>query len=787
MFAATGDVLSVVVNPDGWSVNVAFSGMVTGGVYNLGHGTNNSITGNETLVLNLTSTGYANGIASTTSQTNYGTLNVRQVYPNQNVNQETNNGTACTNRIALSHAICVGDSSITATIKAGLYTANSTANNAASVSVVNNSTNPYPKVIGHFASQQRMPVNGTTTIEVFAAADSGRGGNPVSAVEVVAIGQSSGHTEIALTNRMLKSSSDSKPVYALNLPLSVSAGFTRGEVVKINFIATPIIGNTNSVLDAVKDAGAYAWQIGPLYYSIMDPVYSRVDFAGGNDTTGIASTNQSAADAAPVKTIGGARAKIIATNGVLWSLSRVDGGVIQLNAGQYPLPDTATDPVNSFFTVTHHSSTATAGVIFTNWIAANTYQPIYLRLKDVTISRIGSGYLVFAQSGRVLVMDGVADMDGFGAWYSGDINSDVEFFNCVSTNSRFSELTGSSAGGERIIRNSIYTNLNDSGSIFGAASFVFGNYAVAPNNTPWSAGPNPTVNAIIAYNQVYKISGNAFINGADKGITNMAILNNVAESYTTTALPISEISVPTFNLIGWNNTYAGQRFNHENDINPPYSDFTFQNYQWRNNILNSDGDHRADIHDTNSYQTGTWSVGFKVGWSGNFNEALTYGGDSDYYGLNTTNSNPAQHAGYVADRSNSGTQAGLGDYHLTSAAPARWIVTDQPLPYDIEGNARGPNDPPGAYIYTPPPNYTLTVNSGSGSGTYASNTVVSVVANSISGQTFSFWTGNTNTMDNPWSPSANITNNAPYTIIANYTINPPTVYGQGWAFPFFYR
>src|SRR3989344_194240 len=83
---------------------------------------------------------------------------------------------------------------------------------------------------------------------------------------------------------------------------------------------------------------------------------------------------------------------------------------------------------------------------------------------------------------------------------------------------------------------------------------------------------------------------------------------------------------------------------------------------------------------------------------------------------------------------------------------------------------------------TPTPNtpttYTLTVNSGSGSGSYTAGTVVNVTANAPpTGQMFDRWTGDTSSVANVNSPNTTVTMPASnVTITATYRTAPPTTY-----------
>jgi len=39
----------------------------------------------------------------------------------------------------------------------------------------------------------------------------------------------------------------------------------------------------------------------------------------------------------------------------------------------------------------------------------------------------------------------------------------------------------------------------------------------------------------------------------------------------------------------------------------------------------------------------------------------------------------------------------MGNYRLDSESPMRGLMTDWVLPYDLDGNPRGPDDSPGVY------------------------------------------------------------------------------------------
>ena len=101
-----------------------------------------------------------------------------------------------------------------------------------------------------------------------------------------------------------------------------------------------------------------------------------------------------------------------------------------------------------------------------------------------------------------------------------------------------------------------------------------------------------------------------------------------------------------------------------------------------------------------------------------------------------------------------------------------WLAADpfpQNAPYSI---------PVTVTFAAAPPTYTLTVNSGTGSGSYTAGTAVNISANAPpSGQIFDQWTGNTSGIANVNSASTTYTmGGANATITATYKTPPPTTF-----------
>lgn len=719
---ATGDISSVTILANGWEADIVIVGLSTGGTYAMGLGTNNDpSTGTPKIAFTVVSLGYDSaGVATTVIRTVYGTTPVRKAYPSQTSNEESGSSPV-TVRVALSDYIYAkdktgGGNSGTApvvSILASFYTQGGTPNNAsgAGFAVTNSSTVAYPKVIGHWAVPERLAVNGTEAVEFFAVHKYGTGGKPIAFLTMTATGASSSHTETGTATTMtLSARGDLIPVYAVSLNLSTGAGFTRGELVTIRVTAKPWLGDSSAVLDSTTDAGTQVYQLADLHRTIMSPMYARVDGVGAGSPA--ASATQGTADANPFATIALAAAGIAAANNSAFSLNRVDGGEIQLNAGSSYTYVSSGTTTTGCVTIKPHSSTNRAGVVLIQSSAA--YQSAYLRLYNITITRASNTFLFFAANPNYLVMDSINFNDVRTGWYSGDTNTAIDFIDCISNNSYFSK--GGNDGHARLIRNQTYTATTEAAATTcGNASCVLGFHGIGGAMPLWqgitSAG---TSNFVFAYSTQYALTdGLCFGQGNPSvDLSNVAIVNNMIERIGAAATPLAEISDANFsNLLLAHNTFAGQRFNMENDIVAAFVNKTFTDYLGKFNSFNARGDHRADILDTDGSMVGTWSIGYSVGWDSNHNEGISYTGDTDFWGLNSnytaglTAISPSVPAEYVSDRSKGGTDAGNGDYHVLSAAsPIAGKITGSKsiLPFDIAGTARTAVDAAGAYHFAAP-------------------------------------------------------------------------------------
>lgn len=706
--AATGDVLAVRISGtsplNGWVAEVDIDNLATGGTYNFNLGTNNDPSA-AYFVLTVTSPTYVQNSTSTstTTRTVYGTPSLvargqRKAYPNSSTADESTSGATLTIKVDLSDYIYSGDT-VTAAIHSGFYT-NGTASATYSGSVTNNSTISWSasKVIADFVVEDYRPVNGNALIEVFAAHKYAKNGNPVAGVYITATGGSSSHVESGWATLGLSAHGDKLPVYAITLDLSTSAGFTRGEVVTINFTAYPWIGGSAAVLDSTTDAGTKLYALAPLHWTIMTKMIAVVDWTGGG--TPAASTSQATADAAPFATIAAAITGIAAANNSAYSLNRLDGGEVQLKAKSNITWTKSGSEVttNGYVTFAPHSSTTRAGVIFTAGATAYNFYK-YHRFYNISIARASSGYFGFNSANQQLVMELVDFNDTYSAWYDGDGNNNLDFIDCTSNNTYFFSPAASTFH-SRLNRNCTSTATTErAGTLVGNASVVVTMRATGGSNgfsTLNSSGS--LANIIYGYNTALAINGGyAFLNGGPVAPSNLAIVGNIIERLGSSATPLAELSDASMtNLLIAHNTFTGQRVNIENDISAAYVDKTATGYSMKFNIFNARGNHQADVYDSTAGMTGAWAFDNSVGSTTNWNEAIAYSGQQDQYGINSntpalgfiayTGTFPA---GYVSDKSYGGTNAGNGDYRLAVGAAARAIKIpsgEAMFPYDLAGN-----------------------------------------------------------------------------------------------------
>ena len=378
---ATGDILSVAAIANGGFADITIEGLGTGGTYDLGLGAgNNPATGSPKVVFTVVSQGYTGDVLGTRTRAIYGTVRSRKpwsVSGDELTAQESASGGNVTVRVALSESIYDSDNNSggtggnsgvapTVTIAAGFYTQGGTPNNAVSnLTVTNNSTLAYPRVIGNWSRAVNYEkVGSTIRLGVAVFHGHAQSGQQVAAVKFIAA-DASGNSQTVLKTASEIDETYGHPVdgdgekvlvieHVADITLSSFTPSTanQGDVGTFNFIAYPFIGNGASVLDTAGTtsgstagtgtAAAPSPYYGPLSF-VCDPngtycqSFAVVDAANGNDGTGAVGvgTLDTGSPPASYATIGAAYTAVRSYNNSNYSRNNCGGSTIYLrdNAG----------------------------------------------------------------------------------------------------------------------------------------------------------------------------------------------------------------------------------------------------------------------------------------------------------------------------------------------------------------------------------------------------------------------------------------------------------------------
>ncbi|MGB0467748.1 MAG: hypothetical protein ACPGF7_09510 [Pontibacterium sp.] len=301
------------ISTDGWSAYATIAGWA---------GEQGNITYDfSDFSLLVTSEGYnAAGVLGTVQRTVTGTKTVRQPHPNELLLDEVDSGSDIVVRIALSDRVYDDDknggvgtsgSDPVATIGAGWATITAGSTDAvAGLTVTNNSTLDYPKVIGQW-DWANTPLFSRVESD-FKIGFRARHGFNIAAVVMSATGSVSSHVQASTQTSITRQGPEQNGLYheAYSMPVPI-AGFSQGEEIALNAIAYPIVGDADSVLDTsvntdVNDTVRGLTQItchcdktGALKQ------YAVVDVAGV-DASGVVSATLATAEASPYLTVGGA-------------------------------------------------------------------------------------------------------------------------------------------------------------------------------------------------------------------------------------------------------------------------------------------------------------------------------------------------------------------------------------------------------------------------------------------------------------------------------------------------
>lgn len=767
LFAAAGDVQSVYIRPEGWSSGVAFSGLNTNGTYdfklalttNIITVTGQSFTNVVTLPsastpkLTVTSSSFTDlGAATTITRTLYLDKQVRKAYPNNAANDEilSNEGAFAsgnvTNRMAISDYLYSGDTA-TIDIPAGLYTAGGTPNNAITGLAVNNGSvipYAYAKAFGMWSCVPFQCIQSNTmTLSLVAFHREGQQGRPIKVARVVARDQHSHAATNFVTNpsrtyepipSALLALFGFDPLYVTEYVTSIDIStFTALDLIRCDFALYPWVGDSTSVLDTMDGVNVgQQSNYGPitnlcdrsLTYGASYAIVSTTNNFG-TDGVVVQSTN-AGWPAKAFDTWAHAYSAVVASNNIWYGRNDAGAAHIYTRAGNPNVSDWM-------------GSGTPSGNIPATWV---TYAPMPGELRtncwvsgqsgnNIAKGRDRFYNLWLSNSAAIFVYSATAT---HASWfdendiYLTSLNA-MDTHNYYATGNRIYKLTqgfrvpaGDDSSPTLVRGNLLY----DIGII--QCYTVIGNYR--PNSRGGAQAANFAVDSatgmsgkspqhpIFAFNLVMSHWNNIILSW--NNLSNWfgsAIVGNVMEQTTNTvgsyiASVFETDNKSGTNLVSWNNTWAGQRWNYcynsAGTANPHTMLFSF-----KNNLADSVAC-KTDIFPTaNEARTNNWPVVFGSGMSGNFISGISNVGTVSFWfeftGLNSfqnvSTRIPSNYVQFVSASCFNGISpaAGDGNYRVQSQSPSILNpVRDWVLPYDIEGVSRGLFDPPGAYATASP-------------------------------------------------------------------------------------
>lgn len=753
---ATGDIVSVVIGADGWWADIAIAGLSTGGTYAFGLDSLNKPTAPK-IVFTVVSLGFDDtGVATTVTRTVYGTKQVRQPYPNPTLNQESTGGGNVTVRVALSDYIYAKDktgagnsgTAVIVSILSGFYTQASTPNNAAAgLTVTNNSTVAYPKVVGNWAWPHDKITGSSFPLRAVAFHSSARSGRPVRCVKFTATDTHANTVTVIVTAPTVDTTvGDAVPVVEYVATMSATSLIAL-DAVTCNFIAYPWIGDANSLLDTSAGTAAPTPLYGPVIAfndksSTYGKSFASVDPVSGNDGTG--AVVNTGLPTQPYLTISAAFDALRAYNNTNYARNNCGGSIMYLRSGNHAwmggTPTVGTTP-ETWFIITRYPGHA--GVNITTQSGAKG-AGLFLKLVDI------DGFSAQAASGGTI--DGGFESnaevwtDRIGSINCPTVNRPMVYQGKVwhLTRSRIDGLadgirsfSSGAAVDPAVVRGNTIVDVADSSATL--AHTLIGNLKTGSGtgHTISDLVNVGTPNQIIAYNKMCwptteGRAGVSLLNGTATQTHGVAIVQNVFEQLASSGSiqPLVKLAAdtstgtPVDNILIWHNVLVGDKVNHAyNEVDSAHSPggLAYRRlWSVKNNIcddLNIKSDTFAGGGQVaDATKVGNWGYLFGCGSSGNLDiEATGIGAPGtlllEFPGINTDAPaldpvSPPTSATRLPDYPNFGdrtsfdgttTGVGSGDYRVAGDSPAQGLPVDWLLPFDIAGRPRTAFEPAGAY------------------------------------------------------------------------------------------
>jgi hypothetical protein len=692
------DIVSVEISPAGAEpygacADITVQGFISGKTidFGSGHGSQLSYTNiaNATIVFTVVSEGYdSSGNLGTITRTVYGTSIVRQPYPSHASNQDV----TTTIRIALSDFIYNDDKNGGAgtsgvdpivAIKFGAIkneaAGDEISNPVTNFRCINSSTLDYAKVVGNWAWPGYSTVSSTVDLEFVAFHRAAKDGKPVACVRFDVTDQSTNTasqtvTAMSVSNKL--TAANDVGFYSSSISTTT---LDQGEVLTARARAYPWVGDSDSVLDTGDAVNTMPTPLyAPQYYrndkSAAWGGFACCDDISGVNATGVVYSSKAAAEAGMAyKGISSALTALQSYNNTNYGHNDAGGGTIVLKAGTHTLNSTNGGTMTEWVTVMPMEGETKENVIVQPG-AANAVLPGKLKLSGVTFGG-NANYFRGLNTSLLWLHDCAINTSGVLTLYE-------------TPASYATANTGTMANGF-----SLWSTTNTSWSIVRgnnmSVQYFATNWVILGNNSvvPTSSVNIPTRdNSVFAYNTVFARNGTVHTDLNNLTISHgIAVVGNIFESLSASqpAMQIAADSSDTnaHNVIIWHNTIAGQRYNAGYNDSGSTARLR-RNWSQKYNSFR-DWNNKDDTFTTaNAARTGSWTVGYGVGFQSNNYETSTFPGE--YPGFDVTIGVP----GYVADNSYTGAGTGNGNYapDTSSALKGRIPTGQRVITCDLYGN-----------------------------------------------------------------------------------------------------
>lgn len=750
---APGSFIGANVETNGWVLDITWQGMATQGVFNAGLRQPYrypSIGSNFMVTLDLVDMGFdSSGSAITRPRRIYGTRTLRLPIGSTNDYQAQGSNTLI--RIALSDWVYAASSNLVLSISSNIYTSSLTNSFSvlSDVNTTNSSTNIYPKPIAKFIVPDGIKYVGTATVAcvAFGHHPVGDGTPGISCVKFWGT-DSSGHfttTQTVSKPSIFPDSRDAVPVIEYRASYSI-VGLNHTNKFTNHFQVFPSIGS-NTLYTGDGRYSRPANECVPLM-SFADTnnsyttTYALVDL-NGNDSTGFATNSfNPSSPPKPFLTFGGAATALGRTNFYLYGHSDCGGSVIYVTNGQYKYTGSSATVTNlnpTYCLITTYPGSNINDVTITNTASDNNIHSSII-VSNITISSLGSS--PFSNTEMVWIDSCIITNSATNPTFSRCTNFYFTRNLCRTNFIQGLVQVGTDPLNVRLIRGNDFRDC----IMTYTPTVVLGNLRTSGTNGAITCGwvDSTSIDAtsypIIAFNKflAQKISNVHMISLNEPNkimkITNgMAIVQNEFEnvnggdsSVVARILTVADSNSsnddtnPCNNVIIWNNTLVGQRFNV-----PANAGGTKVAERQLCSFLNNNSDQvnvKTDQNLTpNAARIGDWPISFGVNFVGNTDldpgiGPFDNGGwnfdflgiaslmNTNFGGSGSTNFGPgaiwAVYTKFVNRQSALGDTnitVGGGNYRLQSVSPHFGIPTKWALPFDIEGHSRSAIDPPGAY------------------------------------------------------------------------------------------